>query len=148
MQWKVNNIRKKKKAYRSCITRWETRCFNEGKRQTRRETRRQGSMTGSQTGPEVHVGRTYRCGPVCQWRQFQRRVASWGTLPAPRWNGQQRERRVGSRCLHAHSLFSFPWWAGKSLRDGNRDKEHIHLGGKKTREMDSKETNLCNYITD
>lgn len=125
MQWKVNNIKGKKKAYRSCITRWETRCFNEGKRQTRRETRRQGSMTGSQTGPEARVGRAYRCGPVCRWRQFRRRVASWGTPPAPRWSGRQRGRRVGSRCLHARSPSSFPWWAGKSLRGGDTKSTFI-----------------------
>lgn len=84
MQWEVNNKKEKQKiAYRSCITRWETRCFNEGRRQTRRETRQQGSMTGSQTGQESHLGGSYRCGPACRWRQFRRRVASWGTPPAP-----------------------------------------------------------------
>lgn len=49
------------------------------------KTRQQGTMTGkrSKQSERNEARRSYQCGPIGQWRPFQKRDASLGTLLAP-----------------------------------------------------------------
>lgn len=120
---KKNSIQVMQHTMADTMLLWRKRQTNTDKDKTTRHDDRQSRPVRQDKNYTYNVGRSYQCGPICQWRQFRKRVASWGTLRAPHWNGQQRGRRVGSRCLHAHSQFVFPWWADRSLRGRNRERD-------------------------